>query len=153
MVRRPVELRLKFENRKSNSLGIPLPAGIARVYMEDASGREQLIGEDQSRDTATDETVTLDLGNAFDVTEQEKQTDFKRLGLRETEAAYEITLRNHQAQAITVAVNEPFSGDWQILSSSLPYTKTSATSARFDVPVPAEGQTVLKYRVRVQWGQ
>lgn len=152
-LRRPVELRMKFENRKSNSLGVPLPAGIARVYMEDASGREQLIGEDQLRDTAADETVTLDLGNAFDVTEEEKQTDFKRLGPRETEAAYQITLRNHQAQAITVAVNDPFSGDWQILNPSLPYTKTSATSARFDAPVPAQGEIVLKYQVRVQWGQ
>lgn len=151
MLDRPVELRLKFENQKSNSLGIPLPAGIVRAYKKDASGREQLIGEDRMQDVASDETVTLDLGNAFDVIEKGKQTDFKRLGPRETEAAYEIMLRNHQSQAITVNVNERFSSDWQILSSSLPYTKTSSTSARFDVPVPAESQTILKYRVRVQW--
>lgn len=149
----PVALRVKFENQKSNSIGIPLPAGIVRVYKNDAQGRQQLIGEDQLRDTASDETVMLDLGNAFDVTEKGKQTDFKRLGPRETEASYEITLRNHQSQAIVVNVNEPFNGDWQILSSSLPYTKTSSTSARFDVPVPADGETLLKYQVRVQWAQ
>lgn len=149
----PVALRVKFENQKANSLGMPLPAGVVRVYKNDATGREQLIGEDQIQDTASDETVTLNPGNAFDVTEKAKQTDFKRLGPRETEASYEITLRNHQSQAIVVAVNEPFGGDWQILSSSLSYTKTSSTSARFDVPVPANGGTVLKYQVRVQWGQ
>ncbi|HEV2419388.1 MAG TPA: DUF4139 domain-containing protein [Terriglobia bacterium] len=149
----PVELRVKFENQKANSIGMPLPAGVVRVYKNDAQGRQQLIGEDQLRDTASDETVMLDLGNAFDVTEKGKQTDFKRLGPRETEASYEITLRNHQSQAIVVNVNEPFNGDWQILSSSLPYTKTSSTSARFDVPVPADGETLLKYQARVQWAQ
>lgn len=149
----PVQLRLKFENQKSNSLGIPLPAGIARVYKTDDSGREQLIGEDQLQDTASAETATLDLGNAFDVTEKGKQTDFERLGPRETEAAYEITLSNQQSQAVAVKVNEPFNGDWHILNSSLPYTKTSATSAQFIVPVPAGGQTVLTYRVQTQWAQ
>lgn len=152
MLSEPVQLHLKLVNSRANSLGMPLPAGIVRVYKKDASGRQQLVGEDQIPDTASGETVTLNLGNAFDVTEHGKQANFQRQGPRESEASYEITLRNHQSQAIAVSVNEPFSGDWQILSSSFPYKKTSATSARFHVPVPAHGKAVLTYRVHVQWG-
>lgn len=150
-LKRPVELQLEFENRKANSLGAPLPAGIARVYKNDSSGRLQLVGEDRMEGTAEGERVTLNLGNAFDVVEDGKQTDFQKLGPNSAEASYEIALRNHQSQPIVVTVNEPFNGDWQILSSSLAYTKTSSTSAQFSVPVPANGETVLKYRVRTQW--
>lgn len=146
----PVELRLAFQNAKTN--GIPLPAGIVRVYKDDAQGRPLLIGEDRLTDTPPGEKATLDLGNAFDVTAEIKQTDFKRLGPRETEASYAITLRNHQQDAITVIVNQPLSGDWEITNSSLPYTKVSSTLARFDAPVPAGGETTLTFRVHVNWG-
>ncbi|MGH9396417.1 MAG: DUF4139 domain-containing protein [Terriglobia bacterium] len=151
MLKRPVELRVKFQNNKANSLGMPLPAGVVRVYKNDASGKQQLVGEDRAHDTAEGESLTLNLGNAFDVVEDAKQTDYQKLGPTSAESSYEITLRNHQSQPITVTVNEPFNGDWQILSSSLPYKKTSSTSAQFIVPVPANGETVLKYCVRVQW--
>jgi hypothetical protein len=148
----PVELYLKFDNTKANLLGEPLPEGVVRVYKPDQAGHAQLIGEDRLGDTAPGETVRLDLGNAFDVVEKGKQTDYKRTGPNAAEAAYEITIRNHQSQPVVVIVNEPFHGDWQILSSSVPYKKTSSTSARFHVPVPANGSTVLTYRVRIRWG-
>jgi hypothetical protein len=147
----PVELHLRFDNTKTNSLGDPLPAGVVRVYKTYRTGRDELIGEDSIPDTAPAEAVALDLGNAFDVVEKGLQTDYERIARNAAEAAYEITIRNHQSQSIVVQVNEPFNGDWQILSSSLPYKKASSTSARFDVPVPADGTTVLQYRVRVQW--
>jgi hypothetical protein len=52
---------------------------------------------------------------------------------------------------ITVQVEEPLRGEWKILQSNFDYTKTSAFSARFKVPVPAGGEAVLKYRVRSRW--
>ncbi len=148
----PVELYLTFDNTKANLLGEPLPEGVVRVYKPDQAGHAQLIGEDRLGDTAPGETVRLDLGNAFDVVEKGKETDYRRTGPNTAEAAYEITIRNHQSQSIAVIVNEPFHGDWQILSSSLPYKKTSSTSARFHVPVPTNGSTVLMYRIRIRWG-
>jgi len=38
-----------------------------------------------------------------------------------------------------------------MLSSSFKYTKTAAFAAQFDVPVKANGESVLKYRVQVKW--
>jgi len=148
----PVEVRLKFENSKSSALGMPLPAGVVRVYRKDSAGHEQFLGEDRIDHTPGGEMINLNAGNAFDVTEERKQTDYQRLGQHSSEMTFEIVLRNHQSQPIQVTVNEPFGGDWELLSSSFPYEKTSAFSARFTVPVAANGEATLKYRVRVRWG-
>jgi hypothetical protein len=48
-------------------------------------------------------------------------------------------------------VNEPIGGDWEMLSSTYPAKKTAAFAAQFQVPVKPNGESVLKYRVRVRW--
>ena len=147
----PVEVHLKFKNSQANSLGMPLPAGTMRAYQGDSKGRLQFVGEDHINHTPKDEQLDLHTGDAFDIVEERKQTDFQRIDRHTTESSFEITVRNHKSEAVTVEVNEPFGGDWSIEESSFKYQKTSATSARFIVPVTANGQAVLTYRVRVRW--
>jgi hypothetical protein len=147
----PVQVRIQFKNSEAGSLGMPLPAGTVRVYQGDSKGRVQFIGEDHIDHTPKDETVDLHIGNAFDVVEERKQTDFQQIAKDVYEMGYEITLRNHKPEAITVEVNEPIGGDWRMLESTYPAQKSSAFAARFNVPVEADGQAVLKYRVRVKW--
>jgi hypothetical protein len=67
----------------------------------------------------------------------------------EAESAYEVTLRNQKSAPITVAVRDRIDGDWQMLESSLSSRKEDAQTLAFDVPVPAGGEAVLRYRVRV----
>jgi hypothetical protein len=150
-VKEPVKVLLKFKNSEANSLGVPLPAGTVRVYQGDSKGRLQFIGEDRIDHTPKDETVSLHIGNAFDVVAERKQTDYQRLGPHNVEVAYEISLRNHKPDPITVVVNEPIGGDWTMLDSSFKYEKSAAFAARFTVPVAANGEALLKYRVRVHW--
>jgi len=150
-IKDPVQVRLKFKNSEANSLGVPLPAGTVRVYQGDSKGRVEFIGEDQVDHTPKDETVDLHIGDAFDVVEERKQTDFQVLGPRAFEMAFAITLRNHKPEPITVEVNEPIGGDWTMEESNYKYEKTAAFAARFTVPVEANGEAVLKYRVRVRW--
>jgi hypothetical protein len=147
----PVKVLIKFKNAETNSLGIPLPAGTVRVYQGDSKGRLQFIGEDRIDHTPKDETVSLHIGNAFDVVAERKQTDYQRLGSHSVELEYEISLRNHKPDPITVLVNEPIGGDWTMLNSSFKFEKTAAFAARFTVPVAANGEAQLKYRVRVHW--
>ncbi len=147
----PVKVLMKFKNTETNSLGIPLPAGTVRVYQGDSKGRLQFVGEDHIDHTPKDETVSLHIGNAFDVVAERKQTDFQRLGPHAVEVEYEISLRNHKSEPITVFVNEPISGDWTMLNSTFKYEKTAAFAARFTVPVAANGEAQLKYRVRIHY--
>ncbi len=149
-VKEPVQVHIKFKNSQENALGMPLPAGTVRVYQGDSKGRVQFIGEDRIGHTPKDETLDLHIGNAFDVVAERKQTDFKSFG-RAFEFAFEISLRNHKPDPITVVVNEPIGGDWTMLDSNYKYEKTAAFAAQFQVPVAANAESVLKYRVRVQW--
>ena len=150
-IKEPVKVNLWFKNAEANSLGVPLPAGTIRVYQGDSKGRVQFIGEDQIGHTPKDETIKLYIGNAFDVVSERKQMDYVKVSPRVVEMAFEVALRNHKPDPITVEVNEPIGGDWQMLNASFKYEKTAAFVARFTVPVAADGESVLKYRVRVRW--
>lgn len=150
-VREKIGVYVEFKNSKENNLGQPLPAGIIRVYQSDQTGAQQFIGENQIEHTPKDEPVRVKLGDVFDVVAERKQVDFKAISRREYEYAYEIRLRNHKAEPVTIIINEPIGGDWQILNSTFTPEKTSSASARFNVPVPTDGESILSYRVRVRY--
>lgn len=147
----PVMVFYKFKNEEKTGLGMPLPAGNVRVYQKDSKGGVLFIGEDHIDHTPKDETITVHIGNAFDVIAERKQTDYKRIDNHVWEMEFEITLRNHKDTPITVEVNEPIGGDWDMLSSTYKYTKTAAWAAQFRVPVDKNGTSVLKYRIRARW--
>ena len=147
----PVMVFYKFKNEQKTGLGIPLPAGNFRVYQKDSKGGILFVGEDRIEHTPKDETISLHIGNAFDVVSERKQTDYKRIDTHTWEMEFEITLRNHKDGPVTVEVNEPIGGDWEMLSSTYKYTKTAAWVAQFNVPVAANGSSVLKYRIRAHW--
>jgi hypothetical protein len=147
---------LEFDNKQASQLGIPLPKGILRVYKKDSSGNAQFVGEDSVDHTPRNETVRAKLGDAFDVTAEKKQTDFKKLpnpdkGVSSYESAYEIVIRNARKEAVTIKVQEPIPGDWRILASSQPHEKAAGNAAVWHVKVPAEGQATLTYRVQVRY--
>ena len=147
----PVLVYYKFKNEEKNGLGIPLPAGNVRVYQKDSRGGILFAGEDHIDHTPKDEQVSIHIGNAFDAVAEHKQTDFKHVDTHTWEFEYEVTLRNHKDIPIVVQVNEPIGGDWEMLSSTYKSTKTAAFAAQFNVPVPKDGTSVLKYRVRAKW--
>jgi len=141
---------LRFENR-NGELGIPLPAGTVRAYMPDSRGGAQLIGEDSIAHTARGEQVALRLGEAFDLTADRVQTDFRVLGDRAHLSSFRLELRNAGAQAVTVTVREPLHGDWKITAETQEHVKESAGSAVWKVKVPGEGKAVLEYTAVVNW--
>ena len=146
-----VQVYYQFRNEERGGLGIPMPAGVVRVYQADSKGGTQFVGEDRIGHTPKDEELNLKIGNAFDVTCERTQSDFEKIAPNVYEMEYAITLRNHKTTAITVNVNEPVGGTWRMIRSSHEWTKTDAWAAAFNVPVSADGTSVLKYRVRVTY--
>lgn len=144
---------LHFENDKASNLGLPLPSGIVRVYKKDASGKALFLGEDRMGHVAEGEDVRLRLGNAFDVSVEKVQTDYRRSGLarRSYETAYTLTLKNAKKEPVTVIVTEPVPGDWQMIAESNPHKKISSGQAEWRIRVPAKGSTQLTYRVMVTY--
>ena len=150
-----IKVFVGFKNSEATpGLGQPLPKGIVRVFKKDRSGSPQLIGEDNIDHTPRNEDIRLELGNAFDVVAERRQTDFRHLSQRPGtvyESAHEIKIRNQKDTAVTVRVVEPLGGEWTMLETSIPNRKTAAFESQWDVPVPAGGETVLTYRVRVKY--
>jgi hypothetical protein len=142
---------LDFQNTEANRLGMPLPKGVVRVYKADGSGAQQFIGEDRIDHTPKDERVRIHMGDAFDVVGDRRQVDFSIVGPCVTESQWEISLRNHKQERARVDVIEPVGGDWEILSSSHPYTKVDAHTFAYAVDVAPDGEVKIGYRVRVRW--
>ncbi len=147
---------IEFDNKEASKLGMPLPKGVLRVYKKDSKGNAQFVGEDNIDHTPKNETVRLKLGEAFDVTADRKQTDFKLLpnpqkGHSAYESAFELTLKNAKKEKVTVTVQEPIGGDWKIVSESAPHNKANSHLALWKIDIPAEGSTTLTYRAQVKY--
>ena len=151
MPKQKVGVFVEFQNNKENNLGSPLPKGIVRVYKRDSEGSLQFVGEDSIEHTPKDEKIRIMLGEAFDVVGTRKQTDWKKIAKNIYEASFEISLRNHKKEDVTVKVLEPIPGDWTILSASHEYKKTEAFLAEFSVPVQKDQEAKLTYTVRMKY--
>ncbi len=138
-----------FENDVDNHLGRPLPAGVFRVYGQSEAGDRQLLGEDRIDHTPRKEEVELRVGVAFDIAAERTRLDYRRPNDRTHETDYRVVLRNHKEDDIVVEIIEAVGGVWRVLRSSHEPIKTAADRLRFDVPVPADGETVVTWTVQV----
>jgi len=150
-----VNVYLRFENKKSRQLGIPLPAGRIRVnQLDPADGSLEFIGEDVIDHTPRNEDVLIEMGNAFDVVGERKQTDFRvDTRTRNLWETFEIRLRNHKDQAVDVVVLENLyrAANWEIEDASQEHGKENSNRIRFDVNVPSEGEKVILYTAHYTW--
>jgi len=152
----PVTVWLELVNDEASQLGLTLPAGVVRIYQRDARDNAQFIGEDRIAHTPKNAVLRLKLGEAFDVTAERKQTDFKKLSgsgpwQYQYESAFAIVLRNAKSEALEVRVQESLPGDWTLLEESHPHTKDSANTATWRIAIAPESATTLTYRARVRW--
>ena len=142
-----VDVMLNFNNSASNNLGMPLPKGTIRIFKEDSSGKLQFIGEDSIDHTPKDETIRLLTGQAFDIVGERKQTNMQILS-NWYEYTWEVSLRNHKDQDITVTALENTAGDWEITQENYPHIKESQNTIKWKVPLKANSETKLTYTIR-----
>ena len=150
----PVASTLNFTNQ-GGSLGVPLPKGVVRVYSKDSRGNAQFIGEDRIDHTPKNETVTLKLGESFDVTVRRKQTQFNKLAGTSAynyayEAAFEMEIKNAKPEPSPSrwSRRSPATGRWPRRAS--PHTKEASNLASWQVQVPADGAATLTWRTQIK---
>jgi hypothetical protein len=151
MSNQKVGVYLELINGRAQGLGVPLPKGKIRVYKADASGSQQLIGEDWIDHTPRDEKVKIKMGDAFDVVGERTQKEWRKIASNLYEVEWEISLRNHKKADQTVTVIEPVPGDWQVLASTHAWEKPEAHTLRVAIPVAKESAAKLVYRVRIRF--
>ncbi|MBL9213837.1 MAG: DUF4139 domain-containing protein [Opitutaceae bacterium] len=145
----------EFPNTEANGLGQPLPKGRTRFYRrDDADGRLEFTGENTIDHTPKNELVRIYTGDAFDVVGERKSVDYVLNNRQDQlEEEFEIKLRNRKAEPVEVRVTERLYRwvNWEIVAKSHAFEKTDAQNVEFRVTVPADGETVVKYRVRYHW--
>jgi hypothetical protein len=157
----PVQVWYTLKRPRGTPFGDrPLPGGTLQLYQSDSAGRLQLVGEARSDHTAPGRDLRVQSGEAFDVTAERVQTDYNqeqlappRRGLpprQRVTAAYKVTITNAKPEAVTVDVREARYGVWQVVESSVPAEKLSATEVRFRVTVAASGTATLTYTVQTE---
>ena len=147
-----VSVERLIENKATNKLGKPLPAGVVRCYLKDSDGRPEFIGESLIDHTPDGETMRLRTGNAFDIVGERIQTDFTSDEHRASES-FRVTLHNHRAQPATVLIVEHLyrTLNWEIRLPSQPFTKRDSSTIEIPVTVPANGEVTFTYIAGYSW--
>lgn len=165
-----IQVVLNLVNSKEKGLGMPLPAGVIRVYKTDSEGQIQFLGEDSIGHTPKDEEFKIVVGSAFDITGTKTrtcskkvdsdlwkeyydfdaagkriQTNYQKVSSDVWRETYIIELKNHKSEAQKVKVIEHFYGNWKIIESSDTYKKADAFTAEWEVKVPADSSKKVSY--------
>ena len=143
-----VEVAIKFKNSEASGLGMPLPEGRIRMFKADADGMLVLLGEDRIKHTPKDEELKVQVGTAFDIVAEERTVSRSRISSKVEEHCFEIELRNHKTEPVTIEVEKQLYGFWEITQADREYRQKDANTVVFDVNVPAGETVILSLTVR-----
>jgi hypothetical protein len=133
---------LRFSTSRQGGLGDQLPAGTIRVYMRDARGDPQFIGENSIGHTPMGSAMSLRTGDAFDVKVQPTVVSRTRKGDSRWVTKMKYTVTNARPNPVTVLLaQDGLYGDVRISDESLKGERISADRVEWQVPVPANGKT------------
>jgi hypothetical protein len=140
------DVRMRFSNSKATGLGEQLPRGVVRVYMRDARGQPQFVGEDHVGHTSAGSELALKIGDAFDVTVSPTLKETRRISYRKTEYDMNYMVRNARSTPVTVTLRQK--GLWRensVLKETIAGRRVDASSFAWDVEVPANGERTLAF--------
>lgn len=138
---------LKFSSAREGGLGDALPAGTVRVYVRDAAGQPQFIGENRIGHTPMGSAIALKTGDAFDVKVKPVVEKRERLSPLKWRTTMRYLLSNARNQAVTVDLIQQgldfFWVDTRVTDESLKSERRSADELVWRVQVPANGEAVV----------
>ena len=144
----------EFKNAEVNHLGIALPKGKLRFYRRDTDGRLEFVGENVIDHTPKDEIIRIFTGNSFDVVGERKRTNYRVDSAHNwMDESFEIRVRNHKKEAVTVRVVEHLYRwtNWKLSEQSQESHKTDAQTVEFPVTIAPDGEQVVTYTVHYSW--
>jgi hypothetical protein len=148
-----VSVEIRFKNEKKVNMGMPLPAGVVRLYKRDWEGELHMLGQDRIDHTPKDEELKFRMGNAFDVVGERKVVAQRRPTDRTYEEDIEIRIRNHKKEGVMVEVEELMYryAEWRLLGQSAQGTKKDYQTMVWPLKVDANSEAKLAYTVRYTW--
>jgi hypothetical protein len=165
---------LSFSNARQGGLGDALPAGTVRVYMRDAQGNPQFVGEDQIGHTPMGSTLVLKTGEAFDVkikptvdkrekidsAEWERVARYRVNGKEVQVEAAKTYWRTHMTYRLSNARAAPVSvelvqaglgGDTRVSAESAPGSQRNPDERVWKLTIPAQGEVTLTAQIDTRY--
>ena len=144
---RSVDTVLRFSSSKEGGLGDALPAGTVRIYMRDARGAPQFIGENAIGHTPMGSRLAIKTGEAFDVKVKAVVQTRERAGSNKWRTTMVYTLTNARPDAVVVELSQGGLDSWwkdtRILEETQASERVNADEALWKVSVPANGEATL----------
>jgi hypothetical protein len=138
---------LRFSSAALGGLGDALPAGTVRVYMRDARGEPQFIGENRIEHTPQGSRLAIRTGDAFDVKVQPTVVERTRVSDNHWRTTMRYKLTNARDRAVTVELIQSGVPWWwtdtRISAESLKSERRDADTTVWQVPVPANGSATV----------
>ena len=142
-------LTLKFMNDQASNLGLPLPAGKIRTFSPDSKGQLQFMGGSNINHTGKGDEVEVRQGKAFDISIHRKQTHFSTV-FNGFKVGQELRLTNSRSTPANLVMTANFPLVWEMESSNLKFEKVLGGSAQWKISVPANGEQVLRFQVKME---
>lgn len=140
-------ITLEFQNREDVGLGKPMPKGILKIYQaDDEDGSLEFLGEDEIEHTPKGEKVILDIGEAFDITLEDKETARRSLeGFDYVKR--ETVIKNHKEEEVLVHFSLYLYERFEIEKASHEYGMEDSDTLLFKVRIPKDSEV----KVRVEY--
>jgi hypothetical protein len=141
---------LRLQNKESEGLGKPLPAGTVSVTSSDANGNAVLAGQQRINDTSVGLPLEIETGRAMNVRVERLVTKRETTGSdkdKRTRLDYEIAIENDKTIPIAFELSHPLGDSGaHIIDEDMPHTIKPAGATWTFALAPAQRE-VLHYTV------
>lgn len=142
-------IKVEFDNKKINGLGILLPRGTMKIYRPDADGELEFIGEDAVGPLTEEETVSILVGKTVNVScESREKKRWKNEGTEYATYAYDLVNKKEENIRVHICheIEEPI---WEMESSSHDYHIKNRGHIEFIVRMAAKKTATVEFTYRV----
>lgn len=153
-IRQNVAVNLLLKNSGENGLGLPMPAGLVRVFRPVSDGGRLLAGESAIPHVGNGGEIRLALGRSFDLAVRRIQKAFRKLGKNQFEIDWEIRVTNASDKTQALTLRDRYPGQWEVLQSDRQYVSPDSGTLEFPLEVPPNADTeplVVKYTMNISY--
>jgi hypothetical protein len=134
----------RIANTREDGLGErPIPGGKVRIFHRSQGGKTLLLGEDETHTIHPGKHRDLYIGKSRDITVvtnmmKERQVNVRRnqdnrIVLFDTEEEIRFVVENFKESPATVDLLYHIPGEWQLIDSSIPWTRSEAHLAEMQI--------------------
>ena len=146
-----VNVKIEFENKENNGLGIPMPAGIFSIYKRDKRGNVQFVGNDNIVHTPKNEKISLYIGDSFDVTGSTETLKREKIRKDTYVTVYKVTLKNRKDESATVYAEFRRQVNDELTVSEIEPEDKKSRNLVFPVKLTGNEEKSFQFEIRTEY--